>query len=62
MPDLSNLLTVSDAARSLGVSEGTIRAWADNGRLACVRTIGNGSRLFHQKDIDRAAAQMAEAQ
>ena len=41
MTDLSELLTVPEAARVAGVSERTMRRWATNGQ---VRSIGRGHR------------------
>jgi len=41
MTDLSDVLTVPDAAKVAGVSERTMRRWATNGQ---VRTVGRGHR------------------
>lgn len=53
-PSLSNLLsqlvTVSVAARTLKVCEQMVRHLADNGSLPCM-VIG-GRRLFHPRDVD----------
>jgi excisionase family DNA binding protein len=43
--------TVSEAATVLGVSTGSIRRWADIGRLETTRTPG-GQRRFSQAQID----------
>lgn len=53
-------LTLSDAAAMLGVHEGTIRRWADSGRLPSYRTPG-GHRRFLRDDIARFVAQQREA-
>ena len=46
------LLTVSNAAQRLGRSEGTIRRWADSGRLKLAVRLADGSRLFRKSDVE----------
>ncbi|MFO7266234.1 MAG: helix-turn-helix domain-containing protein [Limnochordales bacterium] len=43
-------LTLSDVAAMLGVHEGTVRRWADSGRLPSYRTPG-GHRRFRREDV-----------
>ena len=52
MPDApaSRWLSVKEAAAYLGVSEGTLRAWADAGEVASHRTPG-GHRRFREADL-----------
>lgn len=45
------LLTVAQAARRLGVSPNTIRAWADRGAIPVVR-LPSGHRRFEARAID----------
>ncbi len=45
------MLTVTGAARSLGVHPNTVRAWADEGRLRCVRINDRGDRRFAAADL-----------
>ncbi len=45
-------LTLSDVAKLLGVSQGTVRRWADSGRLPFFRTPG-GHRRFLSKEVAR---------
>jgi excisionase family DNA binding protein len=45
MDDPRDLISTGQAAEMLGVSEKTIRSWADKGELPCVRTPG-GQRRF----------------
>jgi excisionase family DNA binding protein len=44
--------SISQAAKALGVSSGTIRRWSDIGRLETTRSVG-GQRRFSQEQIDR---------
>lgn len=50
-----SLLSVSEAARVLGVSPGTVRRWSNSGTLACVRT-PSGHRRFRRADLERLYA------
>ena len=45
------MLTVTGAARFLGVHPNTIRAWTDQGRLKCVRINARGDRRFATSDL-----------
>lgn len=49
-------LTLSDAADMLGVHEGTVRRWADTGKLPSYRTPG-GHRRFLSEDVIQFLAQ-----
>jgi diguanylate cyclase (GGDEF)-like protein/excisionase family DNA binding protein len=44
-------LTVSGAARVLGVHANTIRAWTDQGRLPCIRINDRGDRRYRTHDL-----------
>lgn len=48
----STLITVSEAARELEVSENTVRNLSDRGALPSTRT-GGGIRLFKRSDVER---------
>lgn len=50
----SDDLTNAQAAQVLGVSAGTVRAWAAAGRLPHRRTAG-GHRRFPRADVERLA-------
>jgi excisionase family DNA binding protein len=56
MPQDDLLLTTTDAARAIGVSAETIRAWENSGKLPALRTV-SGQRLFSRRDVDRARDQ-----
>lgn len=45
------LLTISQAAKRLGVSQNTLRAWADNGLISVVK-LPSGYRRFEPEVID----------
>lgn len=46
-----SLLTTRDAARRLGVGPSTVKRWADEGLLECVRTAG-GHRRFSRSQVE----------
>jgi excisionase family DNA binding protein len=50
-------LRLGEAAEYLGVHPATLRRWADEGRLACLRTPG-GRRRFAQADLDSFMASL----
>jgi DNA-binding transcriptional MerR regulator len=48
----------------LGVSQNTLRAWADDGRIPVMINPANGYRLFRQEDLEaflKEAAQPVQA-
>jgi excisionase family DNA binding protein len=53
------LLTVAQVADQLGVSDNTVRKWADDGHIEHIRT-PSGYRRFSQEAVDRFQAWMAE--
>jgi excisionase family DNA binding protein len=46
-------LNVRQTAKSLGISESTVRNWADKGILHATRLPGSGFRRFERKDVER---------
>lgn len=50
-PEDQGLLTIGAAAKRAGVGVDTIRRWADQGSLPCVRTPGK-QRRFRPADVD----------
>ena len=52
-------LSISHAARELGVSLGTVRRWADLGHLKSYRTPG-GQRRFSREQIDEFVASLEQ--
>jgi excisionase family DNA binding protein len=53
---MPQVFTVSEAARRVGVSEGTIRKLADEGKLPATRS-ERGTRFFHREDLDKLQEQ-----
>lgn len=42
---------VAEAAEILGVSQGTVRAWAEAGKIPMHKNPANGYRLFKRDDL-----------
>lgn len=55
---MSDILTVRDAAKLLGISDQMVRLHERQGRLRAVRTVG-GWRLFLRGDVQRFASELA---
>lgn len=49
---LSEYVKVAEAAEILGVSQGTVRAWAEAGKIPMHKNPGNGYRLFLRAELD----------
>ena len=52
MPKLSDYMKTAEAADHLGVSQNTLRKWAEEGKIPVHRNPANGYRLFRQRDLD----------
>lgn len=57
---LSEYVKVAEAAKVLGVSQGTVRAWAEAGKIPVHKNPANGYRLFRRDDLDRFLAEIAK--
>ena len=53
MKKLDEYLKVAEAAEFLGVSVGTLRKWADEGRIPARVNQVNGYRLFLREDLEK---------
>lgn len=53
MEKLSDYVMTAEAAQILGVSQNTLRAWAEDGKIPVHRNPANGYRLFLRSDLDR---------
>jgi excisionase family DNA binding protein len=51
MTKLSEYVKVAEAAEVLGVSQGTLRTWAADGKIPMHRNPANGYRLFKRQDL-----------
>jgi len=49
---LSEYVKVAEAAEILGVSQGTVRAWAEAGKIPTHKNPANGYRLFKRCELD----------
>ena len=52
MIKLSDYVKIAEAAEILGVSQGTVRAWARAGKIPMHRNPANGYRLFKRSDLE----------
>jgi excisionase family DNA binding protein len=50
---LSDYVKVVEAAEILGVSSGTVRTWAADGKIPMHRNPANGYQLFKRSDMDK---------
>lgn len=47
----NKLLKLSEACQVLNCHKNTLRAWADEGRIPCVRFGKRGDRRFYERDV-----------
>jgi excisionase family DNA binding protein len=59
MARLSDYVKTAEAARILGVSQNTLRTWAEAGKIPVRRNPANGYRLFLRRDLERFLARVA---
>lgn len=52
MTKLNEYVKIADAARIVGVSQNTLRQWAETGMVPVRRNPVNGYRLFRKKDLE----------
>jgi excisionase family DNA binding protein len=53
MNKLNEYVKTAEAAQILGVSQNTLRAWAEAGKIPVRRNPANRYRLFLRRDLDR---------
>lgn len=56
------MLTISEAARRIGVSVTTLRKWADAGMIEAERLPGSGYRRFDPKVVESFIEEMRESE
>jgi excisionase family DNA binding protein len=52
MTKVNEYLKVAEAAKLLGISQGTLRAWAETGKILMHKNPINGYRLFKRSDLE----------
>lgn len=57
---LDEYVKIAEAASLLGVSQNTLRKWADEGRIPVFVNAANGYRLFLTEDLEDFLRQTAE--
>ncbi len=60
MKTLREYLKVAEAAEFIGVSQTTLRKWADEGQIPMYVNKANGYRLFMQEDLEKFLRDMAK--
>ena len=55
---LSEYVKTAEAASILGVSQNTLRSWAEDGKIPMHRNPANGYRLFKRSDLERFLTQI----
>lgn len=60
MTKLNEYVKVAEAAEILGVSQGTVRTWAEAGKIPMRRNPVNGYRLFRRDDLEKFLAKVAK--
>ena len=61
MEKLSEYVKIAEAARILGVSQNTLRAWAASGKVPVTRNPVNGYRLFRRSDLEQLLQEISES-
>ena len=56
---IQDYLTIHEAAKLLGVSASTLRAWDRAGKLTAIRNPMNRYRLYRREDLEAFLAQLA---
>ena len=57
---LSEYVKVAEAAEILGVSQGTLRNWAEAGKIPVHKNPANGYRLFERRDLESFLSEIAK--
>lgn len=59
---VSEYVKVAEAAQILGVSQGTVRTWAEAGKIPMHKNPANGYRLFKREDLEKFLLKLAKPQ
>lgn len=57
-PKISEYVKVAEAAKILGVSQNTVRVWAEAGKLPMHKNPANGYRLFKERELEGFLAEL----
>ncbi|MGL4423717.1 MAG: helix-turn-helix domain-containing protein [Gemmataceae bacterium] len=57
---VSEYLKIAEAARVVGVSQNTLRNWAELGKVPVHRNPANGYSLFRKKDLEAFLTQLGQ--
>jgi excisionase family DNA binding protein len=57
-PKVKEYVKVAEAAEILGVSQGTVRTWAETGKIPMHKNPANGYRLFKRVELENFLAQL----
>jgi DNA-binding transcriptional MerR regulator len=49
---VNEYVKIAEAARIVGVSQNTLRLWAESGKVPVRQNPANGYRLFRKKDLE----------
>lgn len=60
MEKLNEYVMTAEAAQFLGVSQNTLRTWAEEGKIPMRRNPANGYRLFKRSDLKKFLRQAAK--
>ena len=60
MEKLSEYVKTAEAAEILGISQNTLRAWSEDGKLPVRRNPANGYRLFLRSELERFLREAAQ--
>lgn len=58
---LNEYVKIAEAARILGVSQSTVRVWAEAGKIRVYRNPANRYRLFLRQDLERFLTKVARS-
>jgi excisionase family DNA binding protein len=58
---LSEYVKVAEAAEILGVSQGTVRTWAEAGKIPMHKNPANGYRLFLRSELEKFLNEIAKS-
>lgn len=60
MKNLSDYMSVSEAAEFIGVTPLTLRNWDKSGKLKAVRNPMNGYRMYEKEALEKFLSQIQE--